>query len=230
MESGEAYTHLFPTPFQFCPAGASRPAIDNRGKRKRAMSTLMDGPHSFMEHLSRHDDLQFDPAPTHGEVVAALYREHHAALVALLQCRLNSRSDAQEIAQEVYVKLLTMKDLGHLETPRAFLFRMAINQSVDYLRKRVVRANLSPPPVSEDLHAAPLPEQHLWAGQQWKKVQAALRELPAKCSQAFVLHVLEGREFSAIATEMKLSERMVRYHVSRAMAHCRERCFAMETP
>jgi RNA polymerase sigma-70 factor (ECF subfamily) len=54
--------------------------------------------------------------------------------------------------------------------------------------------------------------------------------LPAKCSQAFVLHVLEGREFSAIATEMKLSERMVRYHVSRAMAHCRERCFAMETP
>jgi RNA polymerase sigma-70 factor (ECF subfamily) len=42
--------------------------------------------------------------------------------------------------------------------------------------------------------------------------------------------VLEGREFSAIATEMKLSERMVRYHVSRAMAHCRERCFAMETP
>ncbi|EIL92195.1 RNA polymerase sigma factor [Rhodanobacter spathiphylli B39] len=190
----------------------------------------MDSPHRFKEPPRRSEEPPDERAPAHAELVATLYREHHHALVALLQCRLSSRTDAQEIAQEVYVKLLTMKDLGHLETPRAFLFRMAINQSVDYLRKRVVRANLSPPPVSEDLHAAPLPEQHLWAGQQWKKVQAALRELPAKCSQAFVLHVLEGREFSAIATEMKLSERMVRYHVSRAMAHCRERCFAMETP
>jgi RNA polymerase sigma-70 factor (ECF subfamily) len=183
-----------------------------------------------MEHPRRTDDPRSDGAPAHGERVAALYREHHDALVALLQCRLGSRSDAQEIAQEVYVKLLTMTDLERVESPRAFLFRMAINQSVDYLRKRAVRANVPPPPAGENLHATPLPEQHLWAGQQWKNVQAALRELPAKTSQAFVMHVLEGRDFSAIAEGMKLSERMVRYHVSRAMAHCRERCFATETP
>jgi RNA polymerase sigma-70 factor (ECF subfamily) len=190
----------------------------------------MDGPHGFMDYPSRDDNSRSSNVPAHGERVATLYREHHSALVALLQCRLGSRSDAQEIAQEVYVKLLTMPDLGRMESPRAFLFRMAINQSVDYLRKRTVRANLTPAPAGADLHAAPLPEQHLWAGQQWKKVQEALRELPAKTSQAFVMHVLEGRDFSAIAEGMKLSERMVRYHVSRAMAHCRERCFATETP
>jgi RNA polymerase sigma-70 factor (ECF subfamily) len=61
-------------------------------------------------------------------------------------------------------------------------------------------------------------------------VQAALRELPARTGQAFVMHVVEAHDFSAIAQHMKLSERMVRYHVSRAMAHCRERCFATETP
>lgn len=190
----------------------------------------MDGPHRFMEQPRRNDDPRSDGTPAHGERVAALYREHHDALVALLQCRLGSRSDAQEIAQEVYVKLLTMTDLGRVESPRAFLFRMAINQSVDYLRKRAVRANMPPAPAGEDLHATPLPEQYLWAGQQWKTVQEALRELPAKTSQAFVMHMLEGRDFSAIAEGMKLSERMVRYHVSRAIAHCRERCFATETP
>jgi len=159
-----------------------------------------------------------------------LYREHHDALLALLQCRLNSRSDAQEIAQEVYVKLLTMNDLKHVESPRAFLFRMAINQSMDYLRKRVVRANAPADPVDDNVHATPQPEQYLGASQQWKKVQAALRELPAKASQAFVMHVVEGRPFAAVAQEMKLSERMVRYHVSHAIAHCRERCFAPEAP
>lgn len=199
-------------------------------RAKRTMSTLMDGPHSFMEYPRHNDDRRSDSAPAHGEVVAALYREHHGALVALLQCRLSSRTDAQEIAQEVYVKLLTMNDLSHLESPRAFLFRMAINQSMDYLRKRVVRANAPPDPVDDNVHATPWPEQHLWASQQWQKVQLALRELPAKASQAFVMHVVEGRSFSLIADDMKLSERMVRYHVSHAMAHCRQRCFAPEAP
>lgn len=225
-----------PPPFQFSRAGTSKPGMTTvwvarapGGMRKtRHESALMDSPHSFMKQPRRNNDVRSDSAPGHAELVAALYREHHDALVALLHCRLSSRTDAQEIAQEVYVKLLTMTDLGHLQSPRAFLFRMAINQSVDYLRKRVVRANM-PAPVREDLHATPLPEQHLSAGQQWKKLQAALRELPAKASQAFVMHVIEGREFSAIAAEMKLSERMVRYHVSRAMSHCRERCFATET-
>jgi RNA polymerase sigma-70 factor (ECF subfamily) len=44
------------------------------------------------------------------------------------------------------------------------------------------------------------------------------------------MHVVEGRAFSVIAGDMKLSERMIRYHVSHAMAHCRERCFAPEAP
>ena len=190
---------------------------------------LMDSPYS-MEPPHR-DEAQHAGTPVgHAEQVAALYREHHGALVALLQCRLSSRTDAQEIAQEVYVKLLTMNDLKHVESPRAFLFRMAINQSMDYLRKRVVRANVPSDPADDDVHATPLPEQYLWASQQWKKVQVALRELPAKASQAFVMHVVEGRPFSAIAIDMKLSERMVRYHVSHAMAHCRERCFAPEAP
>lgn len=167
--------------------------------------------------------------PGHAGQVAALYRENHGALLALLQCRLSSRADAQEIAQEVYVRLLTMNDLAHVDSPRAFLFRMAINLSVDYLRKRAVRADHPVEPVDEDLQGEPLPEQHLWASQQWNKVQTALRELPAKSSRAFVMHVVEGRDFSAIAGDMKLSERMVRYHVSRAMAHCRERCFVPET-
>ncbi len=189
----------------------------------------MESPYS-METSFRDEASHPGSSPGHAEQVAALYREHHDALVALLHCRLSSRTDAQEIAQEVYVKLLTMKDLKHVESPRAFLFRMAINQSMDYLRKRVVRANVPTDPKHEDVHATPLPEQHLWASQQWMKVQAALRELPAKSSRAFVMHVVEGRAFSAIAGDMKLSERMVRYHVSHAVAHCRERCFAPETP
>jgi RNA polymerase sigma-70 factor (ECF subfamily) len=159
----------------------------------------------------------------HHEQIRALYEEHHRALIAFLHSRLSSRADAQEVAQEVYVRLLALEDLSHVDSPKAFLFRMAANMSLDQLRKRAVRAAAPIDPNDNDWHVTPLPEQHASAVQQWKVVQQALRELPAKTSKAFVMHVIEGRDFSVIAQAMKLSERMVRYHVGHAMAHCRER-------
>ena len=46
-------------------------------------------------------------------------------------------------------------------------------------------------------------------------------ELPPKCRHAFLLHRVHGAEFSEIAKEMGLSERMVRHYVLRAVLHCR---------
>ncbi len=46
------------------------------------------------------------PPGTRAAQVVALFREHNAALVAFLRVRLNSLADAQEVAQEVYLKLL----------------------------------------------------------------------------------------------------------------------------
>ena len=81
-----------------------------------------------------------------------------------------------------------------------------------------------------ELHLAPVPERHVSAAEQWRELQAALRELPAKTSRAFVLHAIEGRDFETIAQSMKLSARMVRYHVTRALAHCRARVEEREMP
>ena len=46
---------------------------------------------------------------------------------------------------------------------------------------------------------------------------------------AVVASILQ-RDFASIARDMKLSERMVRYHVANALAHCRERRDRAETP
>jgi DNA-binding NarL/FixJ family response regulator len=42
--------------------------------------------------------------------------------------------------------------------------------------------------------------------------------------------VIEGRDFNVVAQTMKLSERMVRYHVTNALAHCRTRVDELEMP
>ncbi|MDF4004413.1 RNA polymerase sigma factor [Luteibacter sahnii] len=167
---------------------------------------------------------------TRAAQVVALFREHNAALVAFLRARLNSLADAQEVAQEVYLKLLTLDERTAIDSPRAFLFRMASNLAVDRLRMRNVRSAAPPDPDHDDWHLAPVPEQHASAMEQWRDLRDALDELPPKTRRAFVMHVLDGRDFDAVARDMNLSERMVRYHVSRALIHCRERRDRAESP
>lgn len=190
-----------------------------------------------MDTLDKATDVEVDAAglPAHAERVAALYREHNRALIAYLQCRLNSLSDAQELAQEAYLRMLTLEHPEQVDSLRAYLFRIATNLAMDRLRTRKVRNetgqnDMPIEHVAEDLHLAPVPERHVSAIEQFRGLRRALRELPAKTSQAFVMHAIEGRDFRVIAQAMKLSERMVRYHVANALAHCRARADEPEMP
>jgi RNA polymerase sigma-70 factor (ECF subfamily) len=168
--------------------------------------------------------------PAHALRIADLFRAHNRALVAFLQCRLNSWSDAQEVAQEAYVRLVTMERPEQVESLRAYLYRVATNLAVDRLRMRQVREDHPLDPPDDDLHLAPIPERHAAATGKLHALHEALRELPVKTGRAFVMHVIDGRDIGVIAKTMKISERMVRYHVANALAHCRARVDEPEMP
>ncbi len=166
----------------------------------------------------------------HVSDIEKLFREHNRALIAFLQCRLNSHSDAQEVAQEAYLRMLTLHNREEVDSLRGYLFKIAGNLAIDRLRKRKVRNEFA----AEQAHDEPVvetsPDRHAMAAEQVVGLRRALTELPPKASQAFVMHVIEGRDFGAVAQTMKLSERMVRYHVANALAHCRARVDEKEMP
>lgn len=157
----------------------------------------------------------------HVDEIERLFREHNRALVAFLQCRLNSYSDAQEVAQEAYLRVLTMDNREEVDSLRSYLFKVAGNLAIDRLRKRKVRSDFAAAQSNDEPIGEATPVHHAMAVEQVAGLRSALRTLPAKASQAFVMHVIEGRDFGSVAQTMNLSERMVRYHVANALAHCR---------
>jgi RNA polymerase sigma factor (sigma-70 family) len=166
----------------------------------------------------------------HVDEIEKLFREHNRALIAFLQCRLNSLSDAQEVAQEAYLRVLTMDNREEIDSLRSYLFKVAGNLAIDRLRKRKVRSDFAAAQSGDEPVGESTPVHHAMAVEQVAGIRQALRELPAKTSQAFVMHVIEGRDFGAVAQTMNLSERMVRYHVANALAHCRARVDEKEMP
>lgn len=180
------------------------------------------------QHESEREPLRDAGGDTHAAQVVGLFREHNRALIAFLSSRLDSLAEAQEVAQEAYVRLLRLEHPEQVGFLRAYLFRIASNLAVDRLRQRNVRTEAAEEELFEEWLDTPAPERRALAVDQLRLVREALRELPRKTSAAFVMHAIEGQGFDAIARTMKLTERMVRYHVARAMAHCRARLDAQE--
>lgn len=184
------------------------------------------------QHESERERPVVGAGQAHAAQVARLFSEHNRTLIAFLSSRLDSIAEAQEVAQEAYVRLLRLEHPEQVGFLRAYLFRIASNLAVDRLRQRNARADTVEEEPFADLFeewlTAPAPERRALAVDQLRLVREALRELPRKTSAAFVMHAIEGLGFDAIAQAMQLSERMVRYHVARAMAHCRARLDAQE--
>ena len=72
----------------------------------------------------------------HAQRISRLFSEHNESLVRFLATRLHSVQEAKEVAQEAYVRLLSLDDSGAVSFLRAFLFKTAANLAVDRIRSR----------------------------------------------------------------------------------------------
>ncbi|HET7591785.1 MAG TPA: sigma-70 family RNA polymerase sigma factor, partial [Rhodanobacteraceae bacterium] len=188
------------------------------GRRALPYQLLEDAPESprWAEPRADRDEA------ARSESVQKLFFEHNRALVRFLAAKLNSEAEARDVAQEAYVRLLQLDRPDAIGFLRTYLFRVAENIANDHLRHRAVHERSQPTQqvLFEQLLNRPGPDRSAMGQEELQIVRQALRDLPAKCRKAFVLHVFAERPLAEIAVEMQLSDRMIRYYVARAMAHC----------
>jgi RNA polymerase sigma-70 factor (ECF subfamily) len=157
------------------------------------------------------------------QLIEQLFRQHNGALVSFLSARLRSEAEAHEVAQEAYVRMLELDRPGMVSFHRAYLFKIAANLAVDRLRKRTVRQHATARELLKDWLSAPSTDRQLLAEEEVSRLQIALAKLPAKTQEVFQRHFLDGETLQEIAVQLELTDRMVRYHLARALAFCRAR-------
>lgn len=174
---------------------------------------------------SVHEVLGFEPAGEspdgRAERITRLFSEHNESLVRFLSARLHSVQEAKEVAQEAYVRLLSLDDSGAVSFLRAFLFKTAANLAVDRLRVRQRQRQAMSAGLCDELREVTRPDHEAAQAEEVEIVRRLIGELPPKCRQVFLLHRIQGEDFPQIAQRMNLSERMVRHYVLRAVLYCR---------
>lgn len=121
--------------------------------------------------------------------------------------------------QECYCRLAQLSEVGHIVTPRAYLFTMARNLlRQQRQRTRVVRIE----PLSDELELTlecdrPSPERGAIARQELERVQSALAALPERAQRIFKMRRIDGLSQKDIASRLGVSESIVENEASRSL-------------
>jgi RNA polymerase sigma factor (sigma-70 family) len=139
--------------------------------------------------------------------------------VRFLTVRTGSVEDAKEIVQEAYAKMLALDRPGTISFLAGYLWRIAVNLAIDRRRQRALHERFRRSallPVEKQEASA---ESRADARERLAIVERAIGNLPARCLEAFVLHVLRGLTFDEVGREMAISGRMAKKHVARALEY-----------
>lgn len=155
----------------------------------------------------------------------ALYLNRRANLVRFLAARAGSAAAAEDLAQELYLKLATRDRSAPVANPMALLYRMALNLMLDRARgesraaardtawRQVAHTELGGVEVADD----PPADEAAASAQRLRLLVAAVQDLPPQAGRAFRLHKLEGLSHAETARAMGLSVKAVEKHVSAAL-------------
>ncbi len=169
---------------------------------------MLGSPGAAVEGAAAHADFALARRCCGGDTAAfeEVYRTHAPRLYALA-CRLVDRREADDLLQEIFLaahrKLAMYRGEASLGT---WLFRLATNLCVDFLRSRGARmAGRSEPledaePVSRGSQAGPI-----LGVLDRLDLERAIATLPPGCRQVFVLHDVEGLGHQEVAALLGVS-------------------------
>ena len=163
--------------------------------------------------------------------LARAFLEKRENLLLFLAARTRSMAAAEDLVQELYLKVAAVDPATDVRTPVPLLYRMASNLLVDQLRsaQRDGRRNAEWRTQThvtlggEDIVAEPAADDQLIAKDRARQLADAVEALPPQMGRAFRLHKLEGRSQIETAEIMKVSRKMVEQHIAAAIRHLAQR-------
>jgi RNA polymerase sigma-70 factor, ECF subfamily len=122
--------------------------------------------------LSRDSAIRAESAEV---IVASLYEQYYDRIVRYIFVRINDRSEAENLGGDVFLRALQSfgSFRGRTEQMRAWLFKIAHNAVVDYLRKMGKRRDVSIDEIeiADRLNLDELAEENLQVGKLSKALQ-----------------------------------------------------------
>jgi len=146
-----------------------------------------------------------------------LFKSHYKRLHAYACTILNDEDEAEEIVQQMFVKLWEKRErLDEVQAVNAYLYRTIHNDCMNYLKHEKVKANYRRHTMhtgSEADNTASAKRIH----ELEERLRQALAELPEQCRTIFQLSRFEELKYREIADKLGLSVKTVENQMGKAL-------------
>jgi RNA polymerase sigma factor (sigma-70 family) len=156
-------------------------------------------------------------------LVERIFEEHLIALRAVFFRRVGCQPQAADFAQEVYVRMLQVKDTGAIRDPHAYLSTVARNLAHEpafQQRRAQFAVDVEEPRVQAELAEVPSFGTQIESARRSEKLRCVWCRLPAKQRAAVEMAYWHGLSYEEIAQRLGVSTHMVKKYLSQALVIC----------
>jgi len=161
-----------------------------------------------IEKLRNGDMMAFD----------IIYRKYSPKLFGFILNILKTESDAEEIMQEVFLKIWEMhEDIKSYASFNSFLYTITYNKSINLIRKKITdrkyidflktRPELTYPSVIDDMQFEELNAE----------IKSLIEKLPPRQKEVFLLSRENELSYKEIADKLNISKNTIENHMVRAL-------------
>lgn len=154
-----------------------------------------------------------------------LYLQKRPKLLRFLLVRFRDDTIAEDVLQNVYIKLKKASFDQPIHNDEGFLVRLTNNAALDYLKQSARRksrdhtwSELRTQSIGgEPIHDQPEADRVVDGRKKVTRLAGLIQQLPPKCREVFIAHKLRGVSYSDIAQNMGISRSMVEKHMTKAL-------------
>lgn len=157
------------------------------------------------------------------------FHQLHVPLRRFIARRSVASADLEDVAQEVFLRLLRYDRAELIEDPRSYLFKIAANVASEWsmrARHRLPHAAAWLDDLIDEANVA----DEVDIAQRDGEFRRALAALSPRAREVMRLHFSEGLTHEAIANQLQLSQRMVKREIINACAGLRMRLSRVSEP
>jgi len=156
-----------------------------------------------------------------------LFRSHRASLVDYARVITGSKSQAEDVVQDAWLRFEHACSAVTLREPLHYLYRIVRNLAIDDTRRASAEAEryaVDVTTIAGTLASeAPSPEEVALARDELAFIRAALAELPDRTRIALEMHRFGGHTLTEIARTLGISLGLAHTLVADGIKHCHRR-------
>ena len=149
-----------------------------------------------------------------GSQVEVLFREYSDRIFGYIKSRISNQEDAENLSQDVWVRVIENANSINMETAKAYIYRIASNLINDYLRSLYLKLG-----AQEELFNNQPTETHVTPEEEYsvKQLQALetrrIECLPKQRRIIYTMSRFQDKSVAEIADILSLSFRTVENHL-----------------